>query len=499
MPDAFNRHLSRRDFLKALVGVAVAPVLLANPAQAARQQGVWVNDVHSQLNATRVHEVVRPDSVAALQDAVLRAGRGNLPICVAGGRHAMGGQQFATGALLVDTGDLDRVLALDAEKGTLRVEAGAQWPHVIDAVRRGGSGWTIRQKPTGTDDISIGGSMAANIHGRGLTFPPMISDILDFDLVNAQGERVRCSRTENPELFRLAIGGYGLFGVVAAVTLQLVPRQKVRRFVQMVDIDALVPTLEREAKRGALYGDYQFAIDPADPAFLTRGILSYYKPVQERTAVPDVQKLLSVEAWKELVHLAHTDKKRAFEKYAAHYLETDGQLYWSDTHQLGPYRDNYHELLDGRLAAGGTEMITEIYVPRALLPSFMRRVRDDFRLYSTDLIYGTIRLIEPDRESFLAWARQPYACVIFNLHTPHSPVGLYRSAEAFRRLIDRAIAFEGSYYLTYHRWARRDQVLACYPEFPEFLRRKRVFDPQERFQSTWYRHYRTMFADLLRK
>src|SRR5688500_19327824 len=37
-----------------------------------------------------------------------------------------------------------------------------------------------------------------------------------------------------------------------------------------------------------------------------------------------------------------------------------------------------------------------------------------------DIIYGTVRLIEQDRESFLPWARRPYACVIFNVHVEHT-------------------------------------------------------------------------------
>lgn len=52
--------------------------------------------------------------------------------------------------------------------------------------------------------------------------------------------------------------------------------------------------------------------------------------------------------------------------------------------------------------------------------------------------------------------------------------------------------------LTYHRWARKDQVLRAYPKFPEFLRRKLRFDPEERFQSDWYRHYKEMFAEELK-
>ena len=60
------------------------------------------------------------------------------------------------------------------------------------------------------------------------------------------------------------------------------------------------------------------------------------------------------------------------------------------------------------------------------------------------------------------------------------------------------IGHGGSYFLTYHRWARREQVEAAYPQFAEFLRRKVQHDPQERFQSDWWRHYRTMFADRMR-
>ena len=114
-------------------------------------------------------------------------------------------------------------------------------------------------------------------------------------------------------------------------------------------------------------------------------------------------------------------------------------------------------------------------------------MREDFLQHHVDVIYGTIRLIERDDESFLPWARQRSACVIFNVHTPHTPDGLSNSAAALRRLIDHAIAQGGSYYLTYHRHARRDQLLACYPELPDMLRLKRVYDPEEKFQSEWYR------------
>jgi FAD/FMN-containing dehydrogenase len=166
---------------------------------------------------------------------------------------------------------------------------------------------------------------------------------------------------------------------------------------------------------------------------------------------------------------------------------------------MSTYLDGYHARLDRQRGVNdrATEMITEIYVPRPALPSFMAEVAAAFRTNGVPIVYGTVRLIEQDDESVLAWAKQPYACIIFNLHVVHTPEGLARAAEAFRGLIDMGVKRGGRYYLTYHRHARRDQVEACYPQLAEFLRLKRKYDPEERFQSEWYRHYMQMFADRI--
>src|SRR2546423_739266 len=78
-----------------------------------RETATVVNDLHSQLNRTRVAGIVRPQNVDDLRAIVRRAGADAVPLSIAGGRHAMGGQQFGDGAVLLDTRDLDRVLALD--------------------------------------------------------------------------------------------------------------------------------------------------------------------------------------------------------------------------------------------------------------------------------------------------------------------------------------------------------------------------------------------------
>ena len=97
-------------------------------------------------------------------------------------------------------------------------------------------------------------------------------------------------------------------------------------------------------------------------------------------------------------------------------------------------------------------------------------------------------MIEKDDETFLPWAKENYACVIFNLLVTNSGLGKLAAADTFRALIDASIDLGGSYYLTYHKWARKDQVLACYPQMLAFFEQKAKYDPNLVFQSDWYRH-----------
>jgi FAD/FMN-containing dehydrogenase len=487
--------IDRREFLK------IAGLTAAWPSAGAWAQapGVLVNDLHSQLNPTRVDRVVEPDSLDAARAAIAAARRENRAVCIAGGRHAMGAQAFATDGVLIDIRKLDRVLGFDMERGRIEVESGMQWPKLLAELTSAQQGrekqWGFAQKQTGADRLTMGGCLSANVHGRGLTLPPFVGDVESFKLLDAKGELFNCSRTENPELFRLAIGGYGLFGFIYSVTLRLVPRRKVERVVQVRDIAEIPAAFAGRIRDGYLYGDFQYSIDESSDGYLRRGVFSCYRPVPDSTPIPAAQKELAERDWTNLLLLAHTDKAAAFKRYAGYYLTTNGQVYWSDEHQMSIYPDYYHREIDRRLKTKATEAITEIYCERDALERFMVDVAADARRNETEIIYGTVRLIEADRESFLAWAKKPYACVIFNLHVVHTTQGIRRASNAFRRLIDLGIKYGGSYYPTYHKYATRKQVETCYPQFAEFLKLKRKHDPAEVFQSDWYRHYRKMFAD----
>ncbi|HYE59669.1 MAG TPA: FAD-binding oxidoreductase [Candidatus Kapabacteria bacterium] len=461
---------------------------------------ISLNDIHSEMNETSVKNIVRPTSVREIQDIVVRSQTEHVSISIMGGRHAMGGQQFGDDTTVIDMTGMNRIIDFNKNKGLLTVEAGIMWPEVAVYLKESQvddrDGWSIAQKQTGADRLTIGGALSANVHGRGLTFAPFISDVETFWMVNAEGKHIECNRQTNSELFSLVIGGYGLFGVITQVTLRLIPRKKLIRVVEVIHVDSLADKFKERIHDGFLYGDFQFSTDISSDAFLTKGVFSCYKPIPFSTPEEGEHKTLSAEDWIKLFCLGHTDQKKVYELYTQYYLSTSGQIYDSDEHQKSYYPEGYHAMVDTVMKAPvkATEMITEIYVPRAEIASFMHEVAAYFRTTTVPVFYGTVRLIEKDTESFLAWAKESYVCIIFNLHVVHTAEDIEKAKVAFQTLIDLGLKRGGGYYLTYHTWARPEQVRAVYPQFEQFLKLKQQYDPKEVFQSNWYRLYKKMFS-----
>ena len=250
MSDA-PHDLDRRTFLKT-AGVLTCWPFVAS-ADGIREEGIWVNDLHSQLNRTKVSGVVFPDSIEAIQRALRHARQNGKALSVAGGRHAAGGQQFGTGAVLLDMTKMDRVLSLDANRGIVEVEAGIKWTgliaYLLMAQENQPRQWGIAQKQTGANELTIGGAVAANAHGRGLTMRPIIADIEAFTLLDSEGNIRTCSRSENSDLFRLVVGGYGLFGVVCSIRLRLAPRKKLERVVEITEVEDLAGLFKSRVDR----------------------------------------------------------------------------------------------------------------------------------------------------------------------------------------------------------------------------------------------------------
>jgi hypothetical protein len=130
---------------------------------------------------------------------------------------------------------------------------------------------------------------------------------------------------------------------IDTVTVRLVPRHKVRRAVEVGETaNALIARFRWSASpMDTSSGTSSSQLDPASDDFLRRGIFSCYRPsIQLHTYPRTTARAVAVGLEKAAVARAPSTKQGAWDAYTRHYLATNGQVYWSDTHQLSTYIDD---------------------------------------------------------------------------------------------------------------------------------------------------------------
>ena len=197
----------------------------------------YLDDI-SRLNETRVDSVVRlvPDltkSEQLLRAALKRGSENGTPISIGGARHSMGGHTLNEDGIYIDT-DGFNAMSVDVPNLRLHVQAGARWRDIVSYLHKHGLAVAVMQT---NNDFSVGGSMSVNVHGWQHDTGPVSSTVESFRLMLADGTVKQCSRTENKELFGLAMGGYGLFGVILNVQLRMVKNIMYRSQHRVVSLD----------------------------------------------------------------------------------------------------------------------------------------------------------------------------------------------------------------------------------------------------------------------
>ena len=256
--------------IAAALFVARPVLFLANvwwhDGKTARPMPAAGTDDASRLNPSSPAEVIRVAAEPAeaerqLSDLVKRAAREGRHVSIVGAQHAMGGHTLYPGGIALDMHPFNR-LSLDEGKRLLTAGAGARWLEIIPYLDQRGYAVSIMQT---NNDFSVGGSISVNCHGWQNNTPPIASTVESFRIVTASGEVVRCSRTENRELFSLALGGYGLFGVILEVDLRIVPNdfyEAEARAVSPADYVKVYHELTREhTDVGMAYG--RISVAPA--------------------------------------------------------------------------------------------------------------------------------------------------------------------------------------------------------------------------------------------
>jgi FAD/FMN-containing dehydrogenase len=341
------------------------------------------------------------------------------------------------------------------------------------------------------NDFTLGGSISVNAHGWQPNWPPIAYTVESFRLMLADGSIVRCSRETHAELFSLALGGYGLLGIILDVDLRIGPNECYRSEHRVVPVDAFVSEFIRTVKSerhdedvGLAYG--RLCVVPGEKTFLRKAILTVF-----RRHGADLSGLSAQAADRKPV-------RRAI--YRAQLGSVAGKRFrwWLETlvsENLSSSRISRNQVLNEEAGvyreynADRTDILHEYFVPPERFADFLDRARAIVPRYKADLLNVTVRHVLEDRDTFLRYAdREQYAFVML-FNQERSDAGDDDMRALTRELVDAALACEGRYYLPYRLHATPDQFARAYPQAAEFFDLKRRYDPGELFQNRFYAEY----------
>src|SRR5574341_374018 len=161
--------------------------------------------------------IARCGGVADVVTAVRFAREHHLEIAVRGGGHNVAGTAMCDDGIVIDLSGM-RGVRVDPRSASARVEGGALWGDVDSRTQAHGlatTGGCVSH--TGVAGLTLGGGLGWLMRKHGLT----IDNLLAADVVTANGELLRASAHEHPDLFWALRGGGGNFGVVTAFEFRL--------------------------------------------------------------------------------------------------------------------------------------------------------------------------------------------------------------------------------------------------------------------------------------
>jgi len=163
--------------------------------------------------------IARCTGVADVVTAVRFARDHDLEIAVRGGGHNVAGTALCDDGILIDLSAM-RAVSVDPVERTALVQGGALWgdvDHETQAYGLATTGGIVSH--TGVGGLTLGGGIGWLMRKHGLT----VDNLLEAELVTAEGEIVRASAGDHPDLFWALRGGGGNFGVVSSFRFALHP------------------------------------------------------------------------------------------------------------------------------------------------------------------------------------------------------------------------------------------------------------------------------------
>ena len=419
--------------------------------------------------------MVGPDIEAALLArlrAELRDARAaGRPVAMGAARHSMGGQSLArdgTALSFAATG-----CEVDRQAGVCRAGLGTRWHGMIDTLDPLGLSPAVMQS---NNDFGVASTFSVNAHGWPVPHGPFGTTVHRIRLLLADGTLVTCSPRENADLFGLAMGGYGLAGIIVDIDTSVTQNRLLVPEFAVMRADSFGPrfaALCADPSVSMAYG----RLDVSAHDFLGEALMVGYRAAADQPAMlPQAgQGGGAVGALSREVYRAQTGSELC--KRARWFMESrvaPGRL------ERGATRNALLNEPVANLADADkrrTDILHEYFVPPERFAEFLAACREVIPLFHQDLLNVTLRFLAPDNLSLLAYAPARRIAAVMSFTQSMDAAADADMRAMTRSLVERVIALGGSFYLPYRLHALPSQMHRAYPRAAEFAALKRHYDP----------------------
>jgi FAD/FMN-containing dehydrogenase len=300
----------------------------------------------------------------------------------------------------------------------------------------------------------------------------------------ADGSVVTCSRDENPELFRHVMGGYGLFGVILDLDVEMVPNVMLSPSVAPIEAKDFAPAFLKICHDPSVNMAFG-RLDVTRGSFLEQALLIAYRPLPpEGEKLPPPGEPGMMASLTRDIYRAETGSE--FGKKFRWFMEK------SVGPHIGSHKATRNTLLNDRVVnlashdATRTDILHEYFVPPDRFPDFLAACREVILKSQQELLNVTLRYVMPDSDSVLRYAGTERVCAVMSFSQLRTAEAEADMGDMTRNLIERVLAIGGTYYLPYRLHARREQTLRAYPALESFIETKRRYDSGLLFRNTMW-------------
>jgi len=447
----------------------------------------YTNDA-SQLNLTKVDTIIQVPKTKAeienqLQQILKYAKEKNLKVSIAGAQHSMGGHSIYPNGILLNMLPYKQ-MELDKKNNILTIGSGALWEDAIKFLDKQGKSISVMQA---FSSFSVGGSMSVNGHGWQKNLPPISSSVISFTLMNHNGEILNCSRTENRELFKLVMGGYGLFGIILDIKLKVVDNLALQfKYVRLSSenyVQNYKKFISENPEVNLVFGRLRIS----DKYFLEEATINYFEKIDEKPLSLPVQNIKNEET-KRIVFRSTVNSE--YGKRLRWDLETGMNKMSKNTVFSRNELLNDHVSLIENKDPNSTDLLQEYFIPERNFNQFIKDIKPILKNSELDLLNITIRAVNKDEDSYLNYARENVFGFVFLFNQKKTTQQEQAMKILTNKLVDITIINEGTFYLPYRLHIDKAKMRKVYPQADSFFELKRKYDPQEIFENKFYLHYK---------